>query len=70
MLKTRAEKRNAILRSQIEVAQRGAEHFISELAALIKDRDAPSLPVGNIRMSLERGECPCRVCLRLLSEAE
>jgi hypothetical protein len=40
--------------------------FISDLAALIKDRDCPVLPVENIRMTLERGECPCRAALRLL----
>jgi hypothetical protein len=66
MLKTRAEKRNAILKSQIEVARHGAENFITDLAALIKDRDCPNLPADNIRLTLERGECPCRAALRLL----
>ena len=65
MLKTRAEKRNAILKSQIEIARANAENYISELAALIKDRDAPSLPVGNIKLSLERGQCACACVLRV-----
>jgi hypothetical protein len=40
------------------------------LAALIKDRDAPNLPLGNVRMSLEQGQCLCACALRLLNEAE
>jgi hypothetical protein len=68
ILKTRAEKRNAILKSQIEIARANADNFISDLAALIKDRDCPNLPADNIKLTLARGECSCRAALRLLAD--
>jgi hypothetical protein len=67
MLKTRAEKRNAILRSQIEVACRGAAEFIDAQAAAIK-QECENQPLGVIRSTLTRGEtCECKVALRLLN---
>ena len=70
MLKTRAEKRSAILKSRVELACDEANAWIDSLAAAIKDRDAPTQPLGVIRDILTRGDCPCRAALRLIKDAE
>jgi hypothetical protein len=66
ILKTKAEKRNAILKSRIELACDEANAWIDAQAAAIKE-ECESLPLGTIRDSLTRGECPCRAALRLIS---
>ena len=70
MLKTRQEKRSAILKSRVELACDEANAWIDSLAAAIKDRDAPTQPLGVIRDILTRGDCPCRAALRLIKDAE
>jgi hypothetical protein len=63
MLKTRAEKRSAILQSRIELARSEARNFIEDLAVRIKRDDAPSLPLDAIILSLRRGLCDCAAAL-------
>jgi hypothetical protein len=66
MLKTRAEKRNALLKSRIEIACDEANAWIDAQAAAIKE-ECTNLPLGTIRDSLTRGQCPCRAVLRLIN---
>jgi hypothetical protein len=66
MLKTRQEKRNALLKSRIELACDEANAWIDAQAAAIKE-ECTNLPLGTIRDSLTRGECPCRAALRLIN---
>jgi hypothetical protein len=70
MLKTRAEKRNALLKGRIDACCDESNAWIDSLAAAIKDRDAPTQPLGVIRDILTRGDCPCRAALRLINDAE
>ena len=65
MLKTRQEKRHALLKSRIELACDEANAWIDAQAAVIKE-ECTNLPLGSIRDSLTRGECPCRAALRLI----
>jgi hypothetical protein len=69
MLKTKAEKRNAILRSQIEVACDGASAWLDEQASLIKE-ECTNLPLGVIRGQLTRGQPDVIAALRMLSNGD
>jgi hypothetical protein len=62
MLKTKQEKRNAILTSRIELARSEARTFIEDLAAKVK-QECPSIPLGAIVLSLRRGLCDCAAAL-------
>jgi hypothetical protein len=67
MLKSRAEKRGALLKSRILLACDEAAAFIDEQAAAIK-QECANQPLGVIRNTLTRGEtCECKVALRLLN---
>ena len=66
MSKTRQEKRNALLKARIELACDEANAWIDAQAAAIKE-ECTNLPLGTIRDSLTRGECPCKATLRLLN---
>jgi hypothetical protein len=66
MLKTRQEKRAVLLKSRIELACDEAAAWIDEQAAAIK-QECANQPLGAIRDSLTRGQCPCRAALRLIN---
>jgi hypothetical protein len=66
---SRQDKRRALLKSRISLACDDAADYIAELAALIKDRDAPNQPLEAIKNTLTRGDCPCRAALRLINES-
>ena len=58
-----------VAKAMIERGIEQAEQYIDKVAATAK-AECPNQPVENIRMTLVRGDCPCRCALRLLNEAE
>jgi hypothetical protein len=66
MLKTKAEKRNALLKSRIELACDEAAAFIDAQAAAIKE-ECGNQPLGTIRNTLTRGQPDVIAALRMLS---
>jgi hypothetical protein len=66
MLKTKAERRNAILKSRIEIACDEAAAWIDEQAAAIK-QECANQPLGVIRGQLTRGQPDVIAALRMLN---
>jgi len=58
----------SVLRSKIELLHRECDHYLDDLAAQIKSRDAQNLPFESIRGVLCRGQCRCAAVQRLTEE--
>jgi hypothetical protein len=66
MLKTRQEKRHALLKARIELACDEASAWIDEQAAAIK-QECTNQPIAVIRGQLTRGQHDVIAALRMLN---
>jgi hypothetical protein len=60
------DKKNALLKGRITLACEEADAWITAQAVAIK-QECANQPLGAIRDTLTRGQCPCRAALRLLN---
>jgi hypothetical protein len=63
------DNQRALLKGRIELACDEANAWIDAQAAAIKE-ECTNLPLGTIRDSLTRGECPCKATLRLIQNGD